>query len=136
MKPPCRLWLGRAVRLAFLLALSLLAGCNTKYGKLTGQVRLGNEPLPGGRLTFRPANPKYNSVTAPIGPDGAFEVTLPVGESAVSVDNRELQPPTSGQLPHLPKTTERKTKRRQRPRKSRSNISPASTSPSRRAITT
>jgi hypothetical protein len=78
--------------LAALLLLLLLAGCGTPKGKVSGQVRYAGAPLPGGQVTFRPIDTKYNAVAATLDEQGHFEVILPVGEVQVSVDNRELQP--------------------------------------------
>ncbi len=85
---------------AALLLPALLAGCGRQTGHVSGTVKFQDKPLPGGWLTFRPADPKANSVPALIGPDGHYEATLPVGDVTIAVDNRELQPPERG--PHNP----------------------------------
>jgi hypothetical protein len=86
-------WRGVVGPLVLSLILPVGIGCDTSYAKLTGVVRLNGQGLPGGRLTFRPADPRQNTLTVPIHPDGNYEATLPVGEVAISVDNRELAPP-------------------------------------------
>jgi hypothetical protein len=78
-------------RLGLLLLLPILAGCGNGKGTVSGKVIFKDKGLPGGRITFRPADPKKNSVTVPIDPDGNYEVQLPVGEVLVSIDNSELQ---------------------------------------------
>ena len=87
---------------ALLLFLPALAGCGQPKGQLSGQVMYQGQPLPGGRLTFLPADPKQNPVPAPIDANGHYEVTLPAGDGTISVDNRELQPHPSGQRPIPP----------------------------------
>jgi hypothetical protein len=92
------LWLG------LLLFLPALSGCGRQTGHLSGKVIFNGKPLPGGWLTFRPADAKANAVPALIGEDGSYEATVPVGEVTISVDNRELQPPdrSGGVRPGLP----------------------------------
>jgi hypothetical protein len=71
-------------------------------------VLLDGKPLPGGRVTFRPENSAFNSVSAELNEQGQYEaVQLPVGRIHVSVDNREFEPrpprsPISIGLPNLP----------------------------------
>jgi hypothetical protein len=89
-----------AAGLALLLALPFMAGCGVRQGKVSGQVLFNGKPLPGGRLTFRPTDPKQNSVSAVIDPDGRYEATLPGGEVTICVDNRELDPPPRGSGQH------------------------------------
>jgi hypothetical protein len=57
--------------------------------------------LPGGRVTFRPADPTQNSVSAESDAQGNYKAVLPAGEVMVSVDNRELEPrsPQAAVLP-------------------------------------
>lgn len=75
-----------------LLLVPVVGGCGVAKGKVTGRVLYKGAPLPGGRVTFRPANPKSNAIPVELDEEGKYEVTLPVGEVQVSVDNRELQP--------------------------------------------
>ena len=82
-------WFSRHLALAML---PLLVGCGPSSGKVTGRVLLDGTPLPGGRVTFRPANPAENSVSVELNEQGQFEAMLPIGEVLVSVDNREFQP--------------------------------------------
>jgi hypothetical protein len=89
------------------LAVSL-AGCGPKQAAITGRVLLDGKPLPGGRVTFRPENSAFSSVSAELNEQGQYEaVLLPVGTVHVTVDNRELEPrpprsSISSALPNLP----------------------------------
>jgi hypothetical protein len=90
-----------------LVALSLVvaAGCGSGRGKVSGRVLFKGEPLPGGLVNFRPADPRHNAVTAQLDEEGHYEAVLPVGEVRVSIDNRHLQPPPKrvrGQPKDLP----------------------------------
>lgn len=73
--------------------LTCALGCGPGEGKVTGLVFFEGKPLPGGRVTFRPADPRQNTVSAEIGEAGTYQTVLPAGECAVCVDNRELEPP-------------------------------------------
>jgi hypothetical protein len=96
-------WLGFASRCGLLLLLALVGGCGPGYGKVSGRVVYNGQPVPGGRVLFRPADPRQNSVSAEIDEQGHYEAVLPAGEVKVSVDNRELEPHathwTGGGLP-------------------------------------
>jgi hypothetical protein len=102
MTPPRTAWPGLALRVFLSLAVPTLAGCGVPQGKLSGRVLYQGKPLPGGRLTFRPADPSRNSVSVPISADGSYEAVLPAGEVAICVDNRELQPVTREAAPPVP----------------------------------
>jgi len=78
-----------------------MVGCAPSQVRLSGQVMFEGVPLPGGLVTFRPVDPAQNSVAAEIAGQGNYEVTLPVGEVLVSVDNSALAPRPSV-LPVLP----------------------------------
>jgi hypothetical protein len=78
--------------LGVLLLIALVAGCGPRKVTVSGQVLLDGAALPGGRVTFRPADSAQNSVTAALDKDGRYEAVLPTGEVAVCVDNRELEP--------------------------------------------
>jgi hypothetical protein len=82
-------------RVFVLLLVPILAGCGSAKGTVSGRVLYKGAALPGGRVTFRPANPKVNAIPVELDEEGKYEVTLPVGEVRVSVDNRELQPPSA-----------------------------------------
>jgi hypothetical protein len=83
----------RRCALGFILILPLLAGCSQKTGKVSGQVTYKGRPVPGGWVTFRPADGRHNSQTVQLKEDGTFDgVELPAGEVLVSIDNRELEP--------------------------------------------
>jgi hypothetical protein len=73
----------------FALLLPLLGGCGKGRGTVSGKVIYLNQPVTGGWLTFRPADPRENLVTVPIRPDGRYEARLPVGEVKIAIDNRE-----------------------------------------------
>jgi hypothetical protein len=91
--------------LGLLLLAPLVIGCGKANGKLSGRVLLNGTPLPGGRVTFRPADPKSNPVVVDLDEEGKYRATLPVGEVQVSVDNRELEPrakPIAGSSLNLP----------------------------------
>jgi hypothetical protein len=74
------------------LLLGLALGCGGGEGTWSGQVLYKDKPVPGGRITFRPADGRQNSVVATLDEQGRFEATLPVGEVKVQIDNRELEP--------------------------------------------
>src|SRR5262245_58048810 len=78
------------------------AGCGAGQGEISGRVLYDGAPLPGGRLTFRPADPAHNSVSVEIDEQGNYRAVLPAGEVQVSVDNRELEPPPPSGGPVLP----------------------------------
>lgn len=77
-----------------LLACSLLvAGCGgPKTAKVSGTVMFGGKALPGGKITFYPANGgAANPASADIQEDGTYTVTnVPVGEVKVTVSTDHL----------------------------------------------
>jgi hypothetical protein len=79
-----------------LLVPPLLVGCGGGTAKVSGRVLYKGVPLPGGSVSFRPVDPRQNSVSADLDEQGHYEATLPVGEVQVSVDNRELEPSPPG----------------------------------------
>jgi hypothetical protein len=80
-------------RLGLPALLVLAAGCGPGQGEVSGRVTYKNGPVPGGWITFRPANGRFNAVTAEIDKDGSYPaVSLPCGEVHVLIDNRELAP--------------------------------------------
>ena len=83
---------GPAIVTGLGLLLVVVTGCGPGQGKVSGQALLDGAPLPGGRLTFRPADPRQNSVSAELDEQGRYEVLLPAGLVQVSIDNRELEP--------------------------------------------
>ena len=86
-------WCGIVSRIGLLLVLLFVSGCGAAQVKLSGRVLFNGAPLPGGRMTFRPADPGQNSISAELDGQGNYQVVLPAGEVSVSVDNRELEPP-------------------------------------------
>src|SRR4051812_12307969 len=83
---------GLLVRFVGLFLLLLVAGCGPGRGKVSGQVTFGGAPLPGGRVTFQPADPRQNAVSVDLDEQGRYAADLPAGDVAVSIDNRELEP--------------------------------------------
>jgi hypothetical protein len=82
-----------AARVAAVTVFVLAAGCGPGTGQVSGKVTYQGKPVPGGRITFRPADPKQNTVSAELDADGSFPaITLPTGEVTVSIDNREFEP--------------------------------------------
>lgn len=84
------------------LLLPLVAGCSAGEGKVSGRVLFDGTPLPAGRVTFRPADSRMNSVSVELDEQGNYQAVLPAGEVKVSVDNREWEPQPSlgpGPLP-------------------------------------
>lgn len=75
-----------------MLGLVFLAGCGPGQGEVSGKVTYKGAPLPGGLVTFRPADPSHNSVAVELAEDGSFKVVLPAGEVTASVDNLALAP--------------------------------------------
>jgi hypothetical protein len=84
------------------LILPLVAGCGAGEGKVSGRVLFEGAPLPAGRVTFRPADSRVNSVSVELDEQGNYQAVLPAGEVKVSVDNSEWEPQPSlgpGPLP-------------------------------------
>ncbi len=74
--------------LTIALAATLSTGC-AKTGKVSGKVTLPDgTPLPGGRISFVPEDPKKNPASGIIAEDGTYSVDVPVGNCKVSIDNR------------------------------------------------
>jgi hypothetical protein len=99
--------------LGFFVLGGLASGCGAGQGTLSGQVLFNGKPLPGGWVTFRPADSSKNSVTALIDVNGHYEATLPAGAVKIAVDNREWEPAAAGKtvlppgvkLPAAPQST-------------------------------
>ncbi len=91
-------------RLGLLLVPLLAAGCGAGEGKVVGRVLFDGAPLPGGRVTFRPADPGQNTLSAELDRQGNYEIVLPAGEVRVCVDNRELEPPPPPIASQVPAT--------------------------------
>ena len=86
---------------ALIILIPLAAGCASRKVKVSGRVLYNGDPLPGGILTFRPADPAQNSVSAVLDPEGKYEAVLPVGEIKVCIDNRELAPRPAARAPRV-----------------------------------
>ncbi len=99
-------WAGIAGCMGLLLLPLSPMGCGGPgQGKVSGRVLYNGVALPGGRVTFRPADPKQNSVSAELDAEGNYQAVLPVGDVKICVDNRELEPPVPlvvGLPPGLP----------------------------------
>jgi hypothetical protein len=78
-----------------------LVGCGPSIGVVSGEVTYKGKPVPGGLLTFRPADPAQNSATYELDRDGKFKIELPVGEAIICIDNREFEP-RPATVPALP----------------------------------
>ncbi len=74
------------------LCLAIAVGCGPRTGIVTGEVSYKGKPIPGGLLTFRPADPAQNSASYELDRDGKFKIELPVGEVQICIDNREFEP--------------------------------------------
>jgi hypothetical protein len=84
--------------LAFALCLAGV-GCNsgsftsTQQATVSGIVRVRGNPVTNGEITFRSANANRRTApgrNAPIGKDGRYTITAPVGENSVMVVCKEL----------------------------------------------
>ena len=82
--------------LLILLGCPILVGCGPGKTKLSGQVLFDGKPLPGGVVIFYPEEAKNNPVSVMLDENGKYEVTVPVGELRISVDNRFLKDPKGG----------------------------------------
>jgi hypothetical protein len=79
------------------LALSMLvvagAGCGEATGVVSGEVKVGGEPVPRGTITFIPQGPKAKGRLTDIN-EGKYSLAgLPVGEYAVTVQALVQPPP-------------------------------------------
>jgi hypothetical protein len=84
---------GSFVFLAFGAGILLcVSGCGGGQAEVSGKVTYKGAPVPGGLVTFRPADARKNAVTAELDQEGTYRATLPSGEVTVTIDNRELAP--------------------------------------------
>lgn len=69
-----------------IVALALVSGCGSDkpVGTVKGRVTFDNQPLAKGQIRFVPADGKSAPVEAEVA-DGAFTVTLPLGDMRVEV---------------------------------------------------
>jgi hypothetical protein len=89
--------------MGLLIVFPLLAGCGVRTGHVTGKVTYKGNPLPAGWVYFRPADPARSMVSVQLAEDGSFEADLPAGEMAVTIDNRDWEPPpAAGAVPSVP----------------------------------
>jgi hypothetical protein len=86
--------------LGLVLLIPVLTGCSPAIGKVSGKVTYKGQPVPGGLITFRPADPVKNSITVELDTEGRYSATLPAGDVTVIIDNRELEPRPS--MPSMP----------------------------------
>ncbi len=90
-----RVWAGIAAATALMIAPS---GCDgggkpsvessTAEAKVHGTVKARGKPVTGGEVVFNPANEARKGAparTAPIGKDGAYEVTTLVGANSLTI---------------------------------------------------
>jgi hypothetical protein len=90
---PASATLARGVGL--LLLLSVLAGCGSGHGTVSGRVLYGKRLVTGGTVTFAPVEGGSPPVLAQIDENGRYEVTVPAKEMWISVDNQALKPPAT-----------------------------------------
>lgn len=83
--------------------LALAAGCAPGQGRLTGHVLFDGKRVPGGTLTFVPADLKGQAVATSVDESGSYAVQLPAGEFLVSFDNQQFAPLPPRGAPPLPK---------------------------------
>jgi hypothetical protein len=89
----------RKVYCCLLLPLLFALGCGgSKTAKLSGKVLFDNKPLPGGTITFYPADGgKLNPASTAIQEDGTYSLdNAPTGEVKVSVSNAHLKGANDG----------------------------------------
>lgn len=91
-----------AGRFGLLLLPLVVAGCGPGQGHVSGRVLYNGAPLAAGRVTFRPADPRQNSVSAELDEQGNYQAVLPAGGVQVCVDNREWEPPAGPLASRMP----------------------------------
>ena len=79
----------------------LATGCAPPLGTVSGKVTYRNQIVPGGWVLFTTTNPSGAHQT-PIDETGHYEITLPVGDAQICVDNRDLGPPPKAPKLELP----------------------------------
>jgi hypothetical protein len=88
-------WVSGLGSCGLLLLLAVVPlGCSGR-GTVSGRVLFNGKPLPGGLVKFIPVDARSNPVTATIGEDGSYAVTVPAGAALISVDNRALKNPNA-----------------------------------------
>lgn len=80
----------------FVGLLFLGVGCSTKrrevkHADVTGKVLFRGKPLPGGQVVFVTVKGGFNS-SAVIDEKGNYQISAPVGEVTIAVDNGMLEP--------------------------------------------
>jgi hypothetical protein len=76
-----------------LLALLLAAGCGPPSGTVSGKVTVGGKTVPGGVVSFVPANGGKGTAIADIAEDGSYTVrNVPVGKVTITVETKSVAP--------------------------------------------
>ncbi len=86
----------------WLILLPFVIGCGGGKGTVSGRVLYNKQPVTGGTVTFAPVKGGSSPVTATIDENGNYQITVPVGEMYISVDNEALKPVGAGEKPSLP----------------------------------
>jgi hypothetical protein len=100
-----------AARLAYLgcvpfCLLMLASGCTqqktaVEHADVKGRVLYKGQPLPGGRVEFILVQGGSFAATANIDENGNYQISAPVGEVQIAVDNTMLKPQRGKKEPHL-----------------------------------
>jgi hypothetical protein len=93
-----RLWFGASLSAALMAAsfgCSETPAVNSSNAEATvsGKVTIKGKPMKGGEITFNPANYQRQDAptrTAPVKPDGTYEITTLQGQNAVKVAGPEV----------------------------------------------
>ena len=92
-----RLTLGGVVgRCGLLPLVAFTFGCADSQSKVSGQIMYQGKPVPGGWISFQPADSRKNSISTALDAQGKYEALLPTGVVRIAVDNRELEPMERG----------------------------------------
>jgi hypothetical protein len=87
----------------WIVLLFVMVGCGPGKGTVSGTVRYNKQVVPGGTVTFAPVKGGSGPVSAPIDENGHYEITVPMGEMWIGVDNEALRPlERSGEKPVVP----------------------------------
>jgi hypothetical protein len=86
-------------------SLTLMAGCgksshSVEHAEVTGKVLFNGKPLPGGKVTFVAVQGGF-AASGNIDENGAYQISAPIGEVEIGVDNQMLRPRGGPrQIPH------------------------------------